>query len=64
MSAPGGATIVTRDSLVGLLGQGVELSNGVVKGLLGEVTSSVGRVEDLVAKKVRTDRIITTPSTY
>jgi hypothetical protein len=36
-------------SLVGLLRQGVELGNGVVESLLGEVTSSVGRVEDLVA---------------
>jgi hypothetical protein len=36
-------------SLVRLLGKGVELGNGVVEGLLGEVTSSVGRVEDLVA---------------
>jgi hypothetical protein len=39
----------TGSSLVRLLRQGVELSNGVVEGLLGEVASPVGRVEDLVA---------------
>jgi hypothetical protein len=36
--------------LVRLLGQGVELGDGVVKGLLGELASLVGRVEDLVVK--------------
>lgn len=35
---------------VGLLGQRVELSNGVVEGLLGEVASTVGRVQDLVVE--------------
>lgn len=37
------------DSLVRLLGEGVELGNGIVKGLLGEVASAVWAVEDLVA---------------
>ena len=35
---------------VGLLGERVELSNGVVEGLLGKVASTVGRVEDLVVE--------------
>jgi hypothetical protein len=38
-----------KDSLVGLLGEGVELGNGVVESLLGEVASTVWAVEDLVA---------------
>jgi hypothetical protein len=38
--------------LVGLLGQGVELGNGVVESLLGEVASPVWAVEDLVAASV------------
>jgi hypothetical protein len=39
-----------KDSLVGLLGEGVELGNGVVESLLGEVASTVWAVEDLVAE--------------
>ncbi len=35
---------------VRLLGQRVELGNGVVKGLLGKMASAVGRVEDLVVE--------------
>jgi hypothetical protein len=35
---------------VRLLGEGVELGDGVVKGLLGEVASTVGRVQDLVVE--------------
>jgi hypothetical protein len=35
---------------VRLLGQGVELGDGVVKGLLGQVAGAVGRVEDLVVE--------------
>lgn len=35
---------------VALLREGVELSDGVVKGLLGEVAGTVGRVEDLVVE--------------
>lgn len=35
---------------VGLLGEGVELGDGVVEGLLGEVAGAVGRVEDLVVE--------------
>jgi hypothetical protein len=35
---------------VALFAQGVELSNSVVEGLLGEVASAVGRVEDLVVE--------------
>lgn len=35
---------------VRLLGQGVELGDGVVKGLLGKVASTVGRVQDLVVE--------------
>jgi hypothetical protein len=38
-----------KNALVGLLGQGVELGNGVVKGLFGEVARTVWAVEDLVA---------------
>ena len=38
-------------SLVRLLGQCVELGNGVVECLLGEVASSVWAVEDLVAAR-------------
>lgn len=34
--------------LVRLLGQGVELGNGVVESLLGQVAGAVGGVEDLV----------------
>ena len=36
--------------LVRLLVEGVELGNGVVEGLLGEVASAVGGVEDLVVE--------------
>merc|ERR1711916_395540 len=36
--------------LVGLLREGVELGDGVVKGLLCEVAGAVGRVEDLVVE--------------
>ena len=36
-------------ALVRLLGQSVELGNGVVEGLLGEMARSVGAVQDLVA---------------
>lgn len=36
--------------LVRLLGQGVELGNSIVERLLGEVASTVGAVEDLVAE--------------
>jgi hypothetical protein len=46
-SCPGLKLVI--DALVGLLGQSVELSNGVVESLLGEVARSVGAVEDLVA---------------
>lgn len=35
---------------VRLLGQGVELSDSVIEGLLGQVASTVGRVEDLVVE--------------
>ena len=35
---------------VGLLAEAVELGNGVVEGLLGEVAGTVGRVEDLVVE--------------
>ncbi len=35
--------------LIGLLGQRVELGNGVVECLLGEVASAIGAVQDLVA---------------
>lgn len=35
---------------VALLGEGVELGNGIVKGLLGEVAGTVWRVEDLVVE--------------
>jgi hypothetical protein len=35
---------------VRLLRQRVELSNGIIKGLLGKVASTVGRVEDLVVE--------------
>ena len=35
---------------VGLLTKAVELSNGIVEGLLGEVAGTVGRVEDLVVE--------------
>lgn len=35
---------------VRLLGEGVELGNGVIKSLLGQVASTVGRVQDLVVK--------------
>lgn len=35
---------------VRLLGQRVELGNGIVKGLLGQVAGAVGRVQDLVVK--------------
>lgn len=35
---------------VGLLGERVELSDGIVKGLLGEVAGAVGRVEDFVVE--------------
>ena len=38
------------NSLVRLLGKGVELGDSVIKGLLGEVASAVGRVEDLVVE--------------
>ena len=36
-------------SLVRLLGKRVELGNSVVKGLLGEVASTIRAIEDLVA---------------
>lgn len=36
--------------LVAFLAEGVELGNGVVKCLLGEVTCLIGRVEDLVVE--------------
>ena len=36
--------------LVALLGEGVELGDGVVEGLLGEVASAVGAVQDLVVE--------------
>jgi hypothetical protein len=39
-----------RRVAVRLLGQRVELGNGVVEGLLGEVASTVWRVEDLVVE--------------
>lgn len=35
---------------VALLGEGVKLGNGVVKGLLGKMAGTVGRVEDLVVE--------------
>ena len=35
---------------VGLLAEAVELGDGVVEGLLGEVAGTVGRVEDLVVE--------------
>lgn len=35
---------------VGLLGQRVELGDGVIKGLLGQVARTVGRVQDLVVE--------------
>jgi hypothetical protein len=35
---------------VALLGEGVELGNGIVEGLLGEVACTVGGVEDLVVE--------------
>ena len=41
-------TRASRDSP--LLGQRVELGNGVVEGLLGEVARAVGRVQDLVVE--------------
>ena len=44
--------VCSENSLVGLLGEGVELSDGVIEGLLGEVASSVGAVQDLVADEV------------
>jgi hypothetical protein len=40
-----------KDSLVRLFRKGVELSDGVIESLLGKVTSSVGAVQDLVARK-------------
>ena len=39
-----------RRILVGLLGQGVQLGDGIVKGLLGQVAGAVRRVEDLVVE--------------
>jgi hypothetical protein len=39
-----------ENSLVRLFREGVELGNGIVEGLLGKVTSSVGAVQDLVAR--------------
>lgn len=36
--------------LVALLREGVKLSDGIVEGLLGEVASAVGRVQDLVVE--------------
>lgn len=41
---------------VRLLGERVELGNGVVKGLLGEVARTVGRVEDLVVEDREVER--------
>jgi hypothetical protein len=35
---------------VGLLGEGVELGNGVIEGLFGEVACAIWRVEDLVVE--------------
>ncbi len=49
--------------LVALLRKGVELSNGVIEGLLGEVASTVGAVQDLVVEdrevegKTKTDGV-------
>ena len=42
---------IMRHSLVGLLRKGVELGDGIVEGLLGEVASTVGAVQDLVADR-------------
>lgn len=39
-----------RGVLVALLGEGIELSNGVVEGSLGQAAGAVGRVEDLVVE--------------
>lgn len=35
---------------VGLLGEGVELSNGIIEGLLGEVAGTIRGVQDLVVE--------------
>lgn len=42
--------------LVALLRQGVELCDGVVECLLGEVARAVGRVEDLVVENAEVER--------
>lgn len=47
--------------LVGLLRQRVELRNGVVERLLGEVASAVGRVQDLVAERDVSDCLHAAP---
>ena len=39
-----------RAVAVGLLAEAVELGDGVVEGLLGEMAGAVGRVEDLVVE--------------
>ena len=39
-----------RTVAVGLLGQRIELRDGVVKGSLGEVAGAVGRVQDFVVE--------------
>ena len=52
-----------RAVAVGLLGERVELGDGVVEGLLGEVAGAVGRVQDLVVEdrevqgEAETDRV-------
>lgn len=36
--------------LVALFAQGVELSDGIIKSLLGKVAGLIGRVEDLIVE--------------
>ena len=45
-----------RAIAVGLLGQGVELGNSIIKGLLGKVARTVRRVQDLIVEDGEVER--------